>query len=343
MAKTVKARARAIDVAVFVYEGCSAWITAGLIEMFAIANVAIRGTTPTNGRGPVEFRCHAISRTSRSVRGSHGVRFSVERPRRRYDAIVVPPLWGTSRRDVIARLNRLGPEYEMLQRLSRRASIMAGTCTGTVLLAKAGLLSRRRATTCWWMIDWFRREFPDVALAGDKLVVTDGDRWTAAAGAAYVHLGLQLVGKFSGEKAAAATARLMLVERRRGSQSPFIEASLANRDAADADVARMVQFLERNAGAALTIDDACRRVDVNARSMTRKFQASLGMSPLAYLQSVRIARAKRLLEQTAVSFDEIVGQCGYEDASSFRKLFARHVGMTPREFRTRFGSARSRP
>jgi transcriptional regulator GlxA family with amidase domain len=340
MAKTANLPARPIDVAIFVYDGCSAWITAGLIELFAIANVAMRSTS-TNGRAPVEFRCHAISRASRATRGSHGVRFSVERPRQRYHAIVVPPLWGTSRRNVIDGLGRLRREHDALQRLADRASIMAGACTGTVLLARAGLLARHRATTCWWMIDWFETEFPDVKLEGENLVVADGDRWTAAAGAAYVHLGLQLVRKFSGEKAAAATARLMLVERRRGSQSPFIEPGLARREATDADVARMVQFLERNAGGALTIDDACRRMDLNARSMVRKFQASLGMSPLAYLQSVRIARAKRLLEQTAASFDEIVGQCGYEDASSFRKLFARHVGMTPREFRARFGTAGS--
>lgn len=341
MAKTVSKSSRPIDVAVFAYEGCSAWITAGLLELFAIANIAIRSGS-THGRAPPGFRFHAISRTSRAVRGSHGVRFSVERARRRYDAIVVPPLWGNSRREVLERLDRLGREYHMLQQLRRRVSIMAGACTGTVLLAKAGLLDGHRATTCWWMIDWFRREFPKVTLTGDKLVVTDDDCWTAGAGAAYLHLGLRLVSGFWGEKATAATARLMLVERRRGSQSPFIEAGLEGREIADADVALMVQFLERNAGIALTIGEVCRQMGLNARSMTRKFQASLGVSPLTYLQSVRIARAKRLLEHTAANFEKIVDQCGYEDVSSFRKLFSRHVGMTPREFRTRFGTATGR-
>lgn len=341
MAKTASISSPPIDIGVFAYEGCSAWITAGLLELFAIANTAIHSVS-TRGEAPIGFRFHAISRTSRSVRGSHGVRFSVDSLRRRYEAIIVPPLWGNSRREVIDRLGRLGRECQMLQQLARRASIMAGTCTGTALLAKAGLLEGHRATTCWWMIDWFRREFPNVVLTGDKLVVTDSDRWTAGAGAAYLHLGLGLVGHFCGEQALSATARLMLIERRRGSQSPFIEAGLADRDIADADVARMARFLERNAGAALTIGEVCRQMNLNVRSMTRKFQGSLGVSPLVYLQSLRVARAKRLLEQTTSSFEEVVTKCGYEDVSSFRKLFSRQVGMTPREFRTRFGTAKGR-
>lgn len=339
MAKTANISSRQVEIGVFAYEGCSAWITAGLLELFAIANTAI-GSVNTQVKRPPGFRFHAIARTSRSVRGSHGVRFSVDRPRRRYDAIIVPPLWGNSRREVLDRLGRLGRECQMLQELARCASIMAGTCTGTTLLAKASLLDGHRATTCWWMIDWFRREFPNVDLTGDKLVVSDGARWTAGAGAAYLHLGLGLVGHFCGERVLAATARLMLIERRRGSQSPFIEAGLASRDIADADVARMARFLERNAGNALTIGEVCRDMNLSVRSMTRRFHASLGVSPLIYLQSLRIARAKRLLEQTAVSFERVVADCGYEDVSSFRKLFSRQVGMTPREFRARFGTAR---
>ena len=337
MAKTANPSPAPIDVAIYAYPECSAWITAGLIELFAIANVAMRGLAHGKRQQPREFRCHAIARTGRAVRGSHGVRFSVEPMRRRYDAVVVPPLWGTSRRNVIERLGKLGRDCDALNMLSRRAALMAGTCTGTVLLAQAGLLAQRRATTCWWMVDWFRSSFPDVKLDAEPLVVADGNRWTAAAGSAYIHLGLQLVGRLAGDKAAAATARLMLVERRRGSQSPFLDTDRPAVEPQDTEVARMLQFLERNANTATTIHEACRRLRLNARTLSRKFQSALGMSPLTYLQSCRIARAKRLLQDTRAPLDEIIGECGYEDASSFRKLFARHVGMTPREFRARFG------
>ena len=77
---------------------------------------------------------------------------------------------------------------------------------------------------------------------------------------------------------------------------------------------------------------------VSERTLARKFKASLGMSPLSYLQSQRIARARQLLETSTLALERIVEQCGYEDISSFRKLFARQVGMTPREYRLRFGN-----
>ena len=82
----------------------------------------------------------------------------------------------------------------------------------------------------------------------------------------------------------------------------------------------------------------CRALAVSERTLARKFKASLGMSPLSYLQSQRIGRARQLLESSTLPLERIVEQCGYEDVSSFRKLFARQVGMTPREYRLRFGN-----
>jgi transcriptional regulator GlxA family with amidase domain len=159
--------------------------------------------------------------------------------------------------------------------------------------------------------------------------------WTAAAGSAYIHLGLELVARFAGAQACAATARLMLVERRRGSQSPFMA---RDSESDDETVARAARYLDQNAGGRIAIASACDAVRVSERTLARKFRASLGMSPLTYLQSRRVARAKQLLEDTPLSLERIIEQCGYEDISSFRKLFARHVGMTPREYRSRFGS-----
>jgi transcriptional regulator GlxA family with amidase domain len=88
----------------------------------------------------------------------------------------------------------------------------------------------------------------------------------------------------------------------------------------------------------LALAGVCRALAVSERTLARKFKASLGMSPLSYLQSQRVARARQLLESSKLPLDRIVEQCGYEDVSSFRKLFARQVGMTPREYRQRFGS-----
>lgn len=337
MAKT--ATAKTITIAVLGFPGCSAWITAGLLELFAIANNA-RATLPhernANSRS-IRFDCHIVGKSGRAIRASHGVTFTVHPIRRRYDALLVPPIWCESLKDLESRARKLQSERAFVARMAQRCAIVASSCSGAVLLADAGLLAKRRATTCWWLVDWFRRTFPDVEIVPDRLVMRDADRWTAAAGAAYMHLALDLVRELAGEKLAAATARLMLVERRRGSQSPFLEPQAFASEQASSDIQRIVRYLQQHSSKKLGIAAACRALSLSERTLARKFQASVGMSLLSYLQSQRIARARQLLENSAQPLERIVEQCGYQDLSSFRKLFARHVGMTPREYRLRFG------
>ena len=328
--------AKTVTVAIVGYPGCSAWITAGLLELFAIANNA-RVTLGERAAATARFDCHIVGRLRRPVRGSHGVQFPVHAVRGRYDASVVPPVWCESLADLEVQARRLRTENAFIVRMARRSKIFASTCSGAVLLAQAGLLTGRRATTCWWLVNWFRQTFPDIEMAPDRLVMRDGNRWTAAAGAAYMHLALDLVREFAGEPLAAATAKLMLVERRRGSQSPFLVPHAAPAEA-DSEIERATRYLRQHSGKRLAIAGVCRALAVSERTLARRFKASLGMSPLSYLQSQRVARARQLLESSTLPLERIVEQCGYEDVSSFRKLFARQVGMTPREYRLRFGN-----
>jgi transcriptional regulator GlxA family with amidase domain len=328
--------AKTVTVAIVGYPGCSAWITAGLLELFAIANNA-RATLGNGASSTARFDCHIVARSRSAVHGSHGVSFATHAVRRRYDVSIVPPVWCESLADLEVQARRLRSENAFIGGMARRSRIFASTCSGAVLLAQAGLLSGRRATTCWWLVNWFRRTFPDIEMAPDRLVMRDGDRWTAAAGAAYMHLALDLVREFAGQPLAAATAKLMLIERRRGSQSPFLQPHAPHADA-NAEIDRATRYLQQHSGKKLAIAAVCRALAVSERTLARRFKAHLGMSPLSYLQSQRIARARQLLEGSTLPLERIVDQCGYEDVSSFRKLFARQVGMTPREYRLRFGN-----
>lgn len=339
MAKTVTPHPRSqprtanVRIAIVGYDGCSAWITAGLLELFAIAQIAGRQIAHAG----VRFHCEVVSADRRPVDASHGVRFTTAPLRRGYDAVIAPPLWAESSAALAARVVELQSMNSLLRRLATRSGIMASACSGAALLASAGLLAGRRATTCWWLASWFAREFPDVDLAPDRLVMIDGDRWTAAAGSAYIHLGLALVQRFGGSSVANLTARLLLVERRRGSQSPFMNRVDGAADIHDDIVSRAQQLCRAHATRRISLPWLCKRLNVSERTLSRRFHAALGMSPLTYIQSQRIAKARALLEDTASPLDAIVEQCGYQDISSFRKLFTRHVGMTPREYRSRFG------
>jgi transcriptional regulator GlxA family with amidase domain len=327
--------AKTVTVAIVGYPGCSAWITAGLLELFAIANNA-RATLPDRRAATVRFDCHIVGSSARAVRGSHGVTFAAHAVRRRYDVAIVPPIWCECLADLEKRAQRLRSQSAFIVHMARRSKILASTCSGAVLLAQAGLLNGRRATTCWWLVSWFRRAFPDVEIVPDRLVIRDRDRWTAAAGTAYVHLALELVRELAGEPLAAATGRLMLVERRRGSQSPFLVPHTAPEQGSN--IERATRYLRQHSGKRLALADVCRALAISERTLARRFKTSLGMSPLSYLQSQRVARARLLLESSRLPLERIVEQCGYEDISSFRKLFARHVGMTPREYRQRFAA-----
>jgi transcriptional regulator GlxA family with amidase domain len=328
--------AKTVTVAIVGYPGCSAWITAGLLELFAIANNARATLSDNRGTATARFDCHIVGGTGRTVRGSHGVTFAAHPARRRYDASIIPPIWCESLADLEKQAQRLRSENAFILRMARRSKIFASTCSGAVLLAQAGLLRGRRATTCWWLVNWFRQAFPEVEMVPDRLVMRDRDRWTAAAGTAYMHLALELVRELAGEPLAAATGRLMLVERRRGSQSPFLVPHTVPEQGSE--IERATRYLRQHSGKRLAIAGVCRALAVSERTLARRFKASLGVSPHSYLQSQRIARARQLLESSNLSLDRIVEQCGYEDVSSFRKLFARQVGMTPREYRQRFGA-----
>jgi transcriptional regulator GlxA family with amidase domain len=325
-------------IAILAYEGCSAWITAGLVEQFAIANVAAAHTPGRSKRLP-SFRCEIIGASTRLIRASHDVRFEPAPLRGHYDAVVVPPLWVESAGQISERLRRLEQLNPLLIKLARRADIVSSACSGAALLASAGLLARHRVTTCWWLVPWFATRFPDVTLVADRLVMIDRDRWTAAAGSAYIHLGLALVRHFAGTQIANTTARLMLVEQRRGSQSPFIMPANLPEDAADPLIQRATEHLRTHATDRFSTVTLSRALNVSERTLSRRFQSALGMTPLTYLQTQRVARAKQLLELGSTPLDQIVVECGYEDVSSFRKLFSRHVGMTPREYRSRFSGS----
>ncbi len=322
-----------IRIAIVAYPGCSSWISAGLLEFFAIAKAVARMQ-----RAPVAFECHAVSEQGRTVRASHGVRLETVRPGGKYAALIVPPFWSETREEFDRNVERATRGKSFLIETSRRASIVASACSGAVMLAEAGLLEGYRATTCWWLSDWFAEHHPELRMDTRKLVVSDRNRWTAAAGTAYLHLCLELTRKLAGPRIASAAGRLALVEPRRGSQSPFIAAPIGA-DASDVGPAsRAIILLQRHPESPESVAMIAKRLGTTERTLNRQFRRAVGMTPVAYRQSQRIAMARRLLESDRMPLEEIVERCGYVDVASFRKLFTREVGMSPKEYRLRFAA-----
>jgi transcriptional regulator GlxA family with amidase domain len=217
----------------------------------------------------------------------------------------------------------------------REGTVVCSVCVGAFVLAEAGLLDGRPATTHWALAERFAARFPEVALDADQLVIDDGDLITAGGVMAWIDLGLRLVERYLGPAVMIATARYFLVDpgnREQRFYSSFVP-PLAHRDDA---ILRAQHWLHARSREKLTVPMMARKAGLGERTFLRRFQRATGQSPTGYLQCLRVSRARDLLETTVAGIDEIAGRVGYGDPSAFRKLFHRTVGLTPGEYRRRF-------
>ncbi|MEV6116788.1 helix-turn-helix domain-containing protein [Streptomyces sp. NPDC052109] len=212
---------------------------------------------------------------------------------------------------------------------------IASICTGAFQLAEAGLLHGRRATTYWAHADELRKRYPQVRLQGDVLYVQDGPYVTSSGYAAGIDLCLHIIRTDYGAAVANEVARLALVAPvRPGGQTQFTHTPLPpERGTACADTRGWAM---RNLDKPLTLTDLARHAGVSVRTLTRRFHAESGVSPLQWLLHQRIERARELLETTTLSMDQVAAACGLGTADSLRAHLVRRTGLTPSAYRAQF-------
>lgn len=243
------------------------------------------------------------------------------------DTVVVP---GTYARKVV------DPRVvEALRRAAANGRRVVSICTGAFVLAEAGLLDGRRATTYWRRAEEFADRFPAVELDPRVLFVDEGQVLTSAGLAAGIDLCLHMIRKDFGSAVANAAARRAVVSPvRHGGQAQFIAAPLPADDRLSlADTrAWALERLDRR----LTLHDLARHASVSVRTLTRRFRAETGQTPLQWLLQQRIEHARELLESTALPVDEVARRSGLGTADSLRMHLIRRVGLTPTAYRAGF-------
>ena len=253
---------------------------------------------------------------------------------RRTDLIFVP----TAELDMDASSRANAALIPWLQRWYARGASIAGVCTGVSLLAEAGLLDGRPATTHWAMVDAFRRRYPRVDWQPERFVTESGRIFCGGGVYSAIDLSLYLVEKYCGHEVAVETAKSMLLETPRIWQSGY--GTAPPRSGHDDDAIQKAQaWLMRNFKHEVQVVDLAARVGMSPRTFARRFTAAAGETPLAYLHRMRIDAAKRLLETRSKSIADVSRAVGYEDVSFFRTLFKRYTGAPPRAYRSRFGPA----
>ena len=227
---------------------------------------------------------------------------------------------------------------DLIRRRAPRTAI-AGICTGVGLLAEAGVLDGRSATTHWAVAERMRQRYPRVDWKPERFVTEDRNVFCGGGIYASIDLSLYLVEHYCGHLVAVQTAKALLLETPRLWQSAHA-ASPPACEHDDQAIQRAQRHLVAHLAQAVDLDRLAQSVGMSARTFARRFKAATGTPPLAYLHRVRIDSARRLLESAHRTVEEVGREVGYEDAVFFRRLFRRHTGVTPREYRARFGPRR---
>jgi len=240
--------------------------------------------------------------------------------------------------DIDAVIERNAEVVAWLKRWAAAGTQVAAVCSGVALLAATGLLDGKRGTVHWGLADKYRQRFPEVDWREEYLVVDSGDVYCGGGINAAADLSLYLVEKFCGRQVAVQTAKALLIEMPRTWQNAFTHFSLRMAHD-DEPILRAQAWLQRHFAEDVRLEAVAADVGMSGRNFARRFKDATGESPLAYLHSLRVAMAKRLLETRPSTIQEIAEEVGYVDLIFFRNLFKRHTGLTPNTYRRRFGEA----
>ncbi|MGW3145021.1 GlxA family transcriptional regulator [Streptomyces sp. NPDC001177] len=230
---------------------------------------------------------------------------------------------------------------DWLRRYGPRAERLVSVCTGAILLAAAGLLDGRRATTHWAYCDKLARDHPAVEVDPDPIYVRDGHVATSAGVTSGIDLALALVEEDLGRDTALAIARhLVVFLRRPGNQAQF-SAQLAAQTARREPLREVQQWISEHPDGDLSVESLAARARLSPRHFARSFQAETGVTPGRYVDRVRLEHARRLLEDTADGVEEISRASGYGTPEAMRRAFVKALGTAPAEYRRRFRPASS--
>jgi transcriptional regulator GlxA family with amidase domain len=209
---------------------------------------------------------------------------------------------------------------------------VASSCVGAFLLAEAGLLDGRPATTHWMYADTFRSLYPAVRVTSDRLIVDAGDAITSGGGTTFLSLIIYLVERFGGHDRAAFARKVLLIDGGRESQLPYM-AYYPVRYHGDDLVQRVQDYIDSHLDAPIRSHDVAERFGVSPRTLARRFRAATHNSVNAYVQQARIVLAKMLLETTDQPIEQIRAATGYLDPAAFRRAFRQAAGVSPRQYR----------
>ncbi len=309
----------------------------GPLEIFAIANtIAEQNNFSTDGSvsllGPLELA--AID--GNTVSGFTGVSLAVHKQisEVKADIVIIPPIFGELKS---AREDR--KLIEWLSKMSCEGTIIATVCAGSFLLAETGFLDGKIATTHWKLTREFENCYPKVDLHSDQMLI-DGGNYICAGGAmAWQDLALHIVARFMNKEIASQCAKTLVMDSTRNVQTPYFMFDKHLKSGTgfiDRNIEVVQKWMQQNYNQSVGLIELAEIAEIGVRSLLRRFKRATGLTPVQYLQQLRIESARHLLEVSNMNIEEITERVGYENGSSFRRLFKKKTGLTPLEYRNKF-------
>ncbi|MFI9181558.1 GlxA family transcriptional regulator [Streptomyces goshikiensis] len=305
----------------------------GPAEVFALAN---RETGGTAG-----YRVQLAGRTGGAVATSAGVRLVADLSFAEVggvlDTLLVPGAVDMHPGGPVARIDR--DVVEWVKRAAPQARRVASVCAGAHLLAAAGLLDGRTATTHWSTAAQLAADHPAVTVDPDPIFVRSGKVWTGAGISACMDLALALVAEDLGEEVALAVARqLVMYLKRQGGQSQF-SVPLSQPPASRRDIDELRMFIADHLDGDLSAAALAGRMCLSERHFARVFRQETGTSPASYVEAARVEAARRLLESTDQALDEVAAGCGFGSVETLHRALRKQIGTSPAAYRRRFRTA----
>jgi transcriptional regulator GlxA family with amidase domain len=228
-----------------------------------------------------------------------------------------------------------------IRRWHQAGAKIASSCTGAFLVADAGVLRGRAATTHWMFADELKRRYPSIDVRINRMIIDHGDVITSGGATTFLNLVLHLVERFGGHQRANLAAKVLLVDGHRPSQLPYT-AALPGRFHDDLIVHGIQQHIDGHLHEPLLVGQLAAQFGLSSRTLSRRFASATGRGPQAYLQHVRLQHGKLLLETTSDPIDEIRHEAGYKDPAAFRRAFKLTTGLSPSEYRRAYGPRHAR-
>ncbi len=324
-----------VKMGIVAYDNCYLSSLSGPMDSFQVANAY---NCRQSGSDDPTFGWNTVSITSKSVKTSGGISIATDMSianAEEFDVIYLPafPYQGALAMDDMAR--ELRPLLDWLVSRWKRGATIVTICTGSFLLAETGLLNGREATTTWWLEKQFHKRYPQVKLNGREMITEQDRLMCAGAMTSYQNMSVHLIERYATADLAIQCAKAMLIDTSARAQSPY-QNLLMDEASGDPVVAKAQHWLQNHAKENIHQAALAQKMGVSQRTLIRRFKAELDLTPLSYLQNIRIETAKQLLENTTLPIIEVTERVGYADISSFSRLFKQRTELTPAAYRQRF-------